>query len=447
MTIQGVSAPGEAHYPLVAPERVETDTQLISYENFIDSAVAENDAIAPLKDRVFITTIIPQNDSNGQPVYKIELRVDLSLMPTLSRKTKLIDNNDLVSAYLNELYHILNKRGMAATPQTRFAITHVELQNNNVSGRSLLQSLGDLIKGFNGHIEHPAFKAPDPAIAFPSPIERNKILYDDTKQDIRYADYSHTFITYKGLKYMFRLPNLLTLKMDYCPEATYIQDVNKYPCKTVRVISLLGAALCNVETFLKDLEQKLPSIERIDFTQPTSEDGDNKFIGFLDIATERSTVSPHAVVPCGHVYSRINAVNQLGTGCCWTCRKEVENIVNASIFQTRLEKTESTWKVEILDFLRNPIDSPTLYHPDCRQAFNAKTISQIFKISFEGVPLIDLASAVANKVCPACELQGMVNPMKLLPIYPVLTEKDDDQADSQHQESLASASEYIHTDV
>lgn len=446
MTIHGTSSDGYAVTDssiIMVPKEGLDASKIEEYicNKIISPALYENPEITILEGRVSIEGITPPDETKPGSSYDVQIRVDLSQLPTLTDETDFIKNNDLVSGYLNELFYELNIRGTKTDPKISFTITNVKINNNNISGRSLLQSHGDLIDNVKQGAKHSAFKGIDPALSYLSHTELNRAMYDETKQSIAYVDYSHTNMTYRGLTFMFRLPSLRSLKMDYCPKATYIQSPEDHPCTTVRVISLLGAALCGTKNLLKDLELKFPNIERVDLTQNHYDGRDHKFVGLLDIYSQQSTISPHALVPCGHIYSRVNAGKQLKGGC-WLCRKTATKIVDASIFQTRLEKEGSTWKVQVLDFHRKPIASPTLYHPECRQAFNAETIEEIFKISVGKLSPAETIETLAGETCPGCLLQGRTSQMELMAIYPTATEKDDDLADSQQQESLTTMCTY-----
>ncbi len=441
MTIEGNA---KAASPMDVMQKEEVDVSKIEEyisTKIINIAISENDEIALLKDRVEIEEIIPPDSSVAESSYTVQVRVDLSQLPTLTEKTDFLKNNDLVSTYLNELFYELNVSGSEVTPKIDFTITSVNISQNNISGRSLLQNHSDLVNTVSEDAKHSAFKGIDPTLSYLSHSELNRSMYDETKQSIAYVDYSHTNITFRGLKYMFRLPSLRSLKMDYCPKATYIQNPSYQPCTTIRVVSLLGAALCSAKDVLKDLETKFPNIERVDLTQQQYDGRDHKFVGLLDISSQQSTWSPHALVPCGHIFGRVNAGKQLSGGC-WLCRQTATKIVDASIFQTRLDKSGSTWKVQVLDFHRKPISSPTLFHPKCRQAFNPDTIAELFKIFVDKLSSTAVIEALADETCPGCLLQGRTTKMELMTIYPTATEKDDELADSQLQESLFNMGTY-----
>jgi hypothetical protein len=444
MTIEGVGSSSSAlilrssqevnHVSLAIDDRRELEEAI--NEVLLDNVGCVKERLKDLQGRIHISEIA---DIVPGEEYQIDLKVDLSSMPTLSEDNDLNFNNDLVSLYLNELFHTLNTLGENQEPILRFSIKTVLLNDNNISGRSLLRHFKE--------VQHSAFGEVHPENAELSYEKLNGRLFDEVRENIRYVDISHTKVTYLGLKYMFVLPKLETIKMDYCRNVTGVIEAASTKCESVTRISIIGSHLCEAKWLLKDLETKFPNIKQVDFTQHGYKEKIHKFVGLSDPMNLQSTQAPHALVPCGHIYDIVNTWQQMDDSC-WTCRTVPTEFVDAAIFHTRLKKGDDEdseneiWKVRVLDFTRRPLDSNTYYHPTCRQAFNVETLSGLFKEKFSDVIAEDIVRACSDKECPGCKLQGRVSKLELLPIFPSITETHDELEQSQMLSSLYEMSEY-----
>lgn len=428
----------------------EADLKQYIDNKIISLVIRSNNAINILEGRVSVLSITtPKGDSDASNERNVYLSVDLSMLSTLSEKTDLIDNNNLVSTYLNELYHDICLIGQTTSPKLNFMICRVDLNNNNVSGRSLLQDHSDLIEKDSdekvGQVSHYVFREINPIIAYMTTDELNKALYRDIIYSITEVDFTHTNITFRGLKFMNRLPYLEKVVMDYCKNTTKFVDISSTACTKVKSISLIGTAICSVPDLYYSLGKKFPNVTNFEFTQPHFDGKDSKFLGLIDAITDQSTISPHILVPCGHIFSRENAGKQLKIKECWLCRNTVEKIVDGAIFQTRMTKEDDVWKVDVIDFNRNPLSDRVFYHPNCRQAFNIDTIESITKESFDKASDAVVIDACTEIECPGCIKLGQDRKLEIIRIFPTPTDKKDVYAASQQQTSLNSMDGYINS--
>jgi len=264
------------------------------------------------------------------------------------------------------------------------------------------------------------------------------------EQEIETLDLSRTKTSSRSLVNFCKTDHLRVLILDDCYSVRRTKDkaesnafslLADYPIQSLEVLSVVGTStILNSQRWIDQVEKGCPKLKTLYFTRKPSE----KALGWDDIIRMQSMRDPQ-LLPCGHVCD-MGVLKQLMTPNCPIGREhfELNKLEKLAPRITKLTKENGHWIADIVDHNRQPLDPKVLYHTDCGEFYNLKTLINKYHVTTDNINQQTKAE-LHGKSCFAC--YNKFAPGKLRLCYP-----ESAKLDEKHEfNSLSTVGAYAFT--